>query len=596
MLGEWGAEVIKVEPFDGDPQRGNTQPSYFELDNRGKRSLCLDLKSTRGNAILTQVLDGADVFVTNIRPGALARLGLDFETLAVRNPRLVYGMIGGYSATGPAADKPGYDVGAFWSRAGVAAAIVGPDAEPPVPRPGLGDHTTALALVAGIGAALVERGRTGLGGLVTTSLLRTGAFVISSDLSSQLAGSPPETGLRRAMYNPLLACYRTGDGKWFWLLGLQIGRHWPSVLRAVDRQDLLDDERFSSFGRIVRNSRDVIATLDLEFSKRTLEEWSEIFAREDVWWDPVQSPRRCRHRSRRARLGCHRRHRRRRSTVASPVSFGGFDPGPIERAPKPANTPRRSSSSSASSGPEIAELHAAGVIPSCTSIKPTRSGPRQCRSALPAAAESIVARSQSPARHHRTSSIAPASVEVHQTRASPTACQQDAPRRAHATGPRDRTRPWRPRRWPRRSSRRPMSGVPEARPRLAVLEHELLGGCWSTRRRRAWWRCHRCRGRPPTHHRAPAGPSPRSTARRHCRLRRRQSPAHPSPSAGDRCRSRGHGRSSARSTGSRRTGRRGRRRRARYRHDAWPPNRQWQAPAIRATHRARRPATSRGPW
>jgi crotonobetainyl-CoA:carnitine CoA-transferase CaiB-like acyl-CoA transferase len=187
--------------------------------------------------------------------------------------------------------------------------------------------------------------------------------VISSDLAAQLAGSPPKTGLRRAMYNPLLACYRTGDGKWFWLLGLQIGRHWPNVLRAVDRQDLLDDERFGSFGRIVHNSRDVIAILDLEFAKHTLEEWSEIFAREDVWWDPVQSLGEVvvdpvMHAS-----GAIVATAAGGQSVASPVSFGGFRPAPIERAPEAGEHTEQILLELGFEWADIAELHDAGVIP-----------------------------------------------------------------------------------------------------------------------------------------------------------------------------------------------------------------------------------------
>ena len=100
----------------------------------------------------------------------------------------------------------------------------------------MGDHTTALALVAGGSHALFERQRSGRGQLVTTSLLRTGTYVISSTSMAELSGVSPETGLRRAMYNPLLACYRAGDGRWFWLLGLQVERHWPNVVRAVGRR------------------------------------------------------------------------------------------------------------------------------------------------------------------------------------------------------------------------------------------------------------------------------------------------------------------------------------------------------------------------
>jgi crotonobetainyl-CoA:carnitine CoA-transferase CaiB-like acyl-CoA transferase len=289
MLGDWGAQVVKVEPFEGDPQRGNIVTAYFDLDNRGKRSITLDLKAPRGQEIMQLLLAAADVFVTNIRPSALARLGLGYDDLSVTHPRLVYGLITGYGISGPAADRPGYDIGAFWSRAAVAGTLVGDGVEPPVPRPGMGDHTAGLALVAGIAGALFARERSGQGQLVTSSLFRTGTYVISSDIAAELAGAHPEPGMRRAQYNPLLGCYQAGDGRWFWLLGLQADRHWPNVLRAVGRTELVTDERFSSFGRLLRNAREVIAILDDAFAARSLDEWAPIFAREDVWWDPVQN-------------------------------------------------------------------------------------------------------------------------------------------------------------------------------------------------------------------------------------------------------------------------------------------------------------------
>ena len=91
------------------------------------------------------------------------------------------------------------------------------------------------------------------------------------------------------MYNPLLACYRSGDGKWFFLLGLEATRHWPNVAAAVGRRDLLDDERFADFMGLVVNRDALIAVLDEAFATRTLTEWAEIFEANDVWWDPVQS-------------------------------------------------------------------------------------------------------------------------------------------------------------------------------------------------------------------------------------------------------------------------------------------------------------------
>ena len=288
VLGDWGAEVLKVEGLTGDPQRFNTQNAYFQLDNRGKRSLSVDLKTDAGRAILLRLLDEADVFVTNIRPAGLARLGLDPDSVAARCPRLVYAAVSGYGLEGPAADKAGYDIGAFWSRAGVAAALVGPGVEPPVLRPGMGDHTAATSEIAAVGAALFDRARTGRGRLVSTSLVRSGAWVVSSDLAAHMAGEHPEPGLKRALYNPLLGCYQAADGGWFWLLGLEATRHWPNVAAAVGREELVADPRFDSFGGLITHRDALIAILDEEFAKHTLAEWAERFDAHDVWWDPVQ--------------------------------------------------------------------------------------------------------------------------------------------------------------------------------------------------------------------------------------------------------------------------------------------------------------------
>jgi crotonobetainyl-CoA:carnitine CoA-transferase CaiB-like acyl-CoA transferase len=288
LLGDWGADVVKVEPREGDPQRANVSAALFDLDNRGKRSLTVDLTTVGGQEIARRLLDRADVFVTNLRPSALSRLGLDAGSLLARNPRLVYGTITGYGTQGPGADKAGYDLGAFWARAGVVAALVGPGNEPPICRPGLGDHTTGLTLTAGILAALLERERTGRGQVVETSLLRAGAHLVSSDLAVRLGGGEPKLGLRRSQHNPLMACYQAGDGRWFFLLGLQAGRHWPSVARAIGRPELIEDERFSTFKQLLANHAAVMEILDEAFATRPLAEWADVFAREDVWWDPVQ--------------------------------------------------------------------------------------------------------------------------------------------------------------------------------------------------------------------------------------------------------------------------------------------------------------------
>jgi crotonobetainyl-CoA:carnitine CoA-transferase CaiB-like acyl-CoA transferase len=300
VLADWGADVIKVETEAGDPMRrlfdvlgGHKQPQSppFDLDNRGKRSLVLDLRSESGRAALDKLLATADVFLTNLRPDALERMGLAPEATLAANPRLVYASVSGYGLEGPDRDRPGYDLGAFGARTGVAHLHGVAYDEPVAIRSGLGDHVTALSAVTGILAALLERERSGKGQLVATSLLRAGIYCIGWDLGIQLrfGKMAPQTG-RGGNANPLVNSYRASDGLWFWLLGLETDRHWPGLLTALDRTDLADDERFDSARGRRKNAEALIEILDGEFATATRAEWFERFDRENVWWAPVQTP------------------------------------------------------------------------------------------------------------------------------------------------------------------------------------------------------------------------------------------------------------------------------------------------------------------
>ena len=163
------------------------------------------------------------------------------------NPRLVYGLITGYGETGPDADRAAYDIAAFWSRAGVAHLLTRPGDTPPFQRGGMGDHAAGMTLAAAICAALVARDRTGSGQLVTTSLYRQGAYTVSFDLNTYLmTGQPIAVGQRETMGNPCMNNYAAGDGRRFWIVGLEADRHWPPLCRAVGRADWLTDPRFSS--------------------------------------------------------------------------------------------------------------------------------------------------------------------------------------------------------------------------------------------------------------------------------------------------------------------------------------------------------------
>ncbi|BBZ11191.1 CaiB/BaiF CoA transferase family protein [Mycobacterium branderi] len=299
ILADWGADVVKIEPPTGDPARmfgrmlgvedGTSPP--FEMDNRSKRSIVLDLTSDDGRATALELVSDADVFLANVRPGALRRLGLDYESVAAGNPGLVYGLITGYGLTGPDADRAAYDIAAFWARAGLAHLLTRPGDTPPFQRGGMGDHTAGMTLAAAICAALIARARTGTGQLVTTSLYRQGAYTVSFDLNTfLLTGHQIAIGQRESMGNPCMNNYTAGDGRRFWIVGLEGERHWPPLCRAVARPEWLTDPRFAEPRTRAANAADLIAELDGIFATKSLDEWAETFAREpDFFWSPINT-------------------------------------------------------------------------------------------------------------------------------------------------------------------------------------------------------------------------------------------------------------------------------------------------------------------
>jgi crotonobetainyl-CoA:carnitine CoA-transferase CaiB-like acyl-CoA transferase len=299
ILADWGADVVKIEPPRGDPSRlfqrmlGGDLPTnpVFELDNRSKRSVVLDLGTDEGRARAAELVATADVFLTNVRPAALERAGLDHRTLRSRFPRLVYALISGYGTEGPDADRPGFDIAAFWSRAGIAAALTPPGGELPFQRGGMGDHSVGMSAAAAISAALFARERTGEGDLVTTSLLRQGAYTIGFDANIALMwGTEVRVGTRATMPNPNANNYTAGDGRRFWVVGLEVERHWPPLARVVGHPEWIDDERFATPIARFRNQRELLALLDEAFATKTLDDWAEVFATEpDFFWSPVQT-------------------------------------------------------------------------------------------------------------------------------------------------------------------------------------------------------------------------------------------------------------------------------------------------------------------
>ncbi len=300
LLADWGAEVIKVESPRGDPMRNafgslgieNELPNpAFVLDNRGKRSVVLDLRDPDHRRNLEELLGTADVFISNLRPDALDKLDLEAETTVARHPHLVYCSISGYGLQGEDRNRPTYDIGAFWGRSGLSRQMADEHGNPLNARGGVGDHITGLAALSGILAAVLEQRQTGVGGVVEVSLLRTGAYVLGWDLGLQMMlgkVSPAES--RHHNQSPLMNPYRAADGRWFFLTGLEADRHIGAVARALGRPALAEDERFCSASAIRRNRTEFIALLDAVIAERPLHEWAERFDREGVWWALAQTP------------------------------------------------------------------------------------------------------------------------------------------------------------------------------------------------------------------------------------------------------------------------------------------------------------------
>ncbi len=299
ILCDWGADVVKIEPPTGDPFRGLFASALgamipvnppFEIDNRGKRSVCLNLDTDEGKAVARALVERADVFVSNMRPRALENFGLSYEDVRKFNPRIIYCQITGYGPETDERDRAAYDIGAFWARSGVAATLTAPGHEFPQQRGGMGDHMTGCNAAAAIAAALFHRERTGEGQRVAVSLIRTGIYMMGWDYSLALRlRADIATYDRHHAVNPIIDCYQAKDGRWFWLLLLQADRHWPDLLRAIERADLAEDERFRDITARRENAPAVVEELDKVFATKTLDEWGEIFERENVWWAPVNT-------------------------------------------------------------------------------------------------------------------------------------------------------------------------------------------------------------------------------------------------------------------------------------------------------------------
>jgi formyl-CoA transferase len=300
VLSDFGAEVIKVEPPGfGDPYRifPRTPPNpsceinyAWQLTNRNKRGIALDLKNPAAREVLEALVKWADVFVTNYPPRVRKSLRLTYEDIAPLNKRLIYADITGYGDSGPEADEPGYDITAYWARSGLMGLIRDAGGDPTLAVPGIGDHATAISLYSAIVTGLYQREKTGKGARVTTSLIAEGAWAAATWIEGALNnakffGLHDRKNPPNALFNP----YPTSDGRWLLLVVVQQDRDWPALANAIGKPELLSDTRFADGKSRSANAAALAAVLDQVFSSKLLSHWKEVFEKTRITVGVVQN-------------------------------------------------------------------------------------------------------------------------------------------------------------------------------------------------------------------------------------------------------------------------------------------------------------------
>ncbi len=303
VLADWGADVVKIVPPDvADPMMGTPIAGLpdtdvgvafmWEILNRGKRCMALDVSTGEGRQVLRELVAKADVFITNLLPSARRRLEVEPDDLFELNGGLIYGRATGHGPDGPEKDAGGYDHTDFWARTGLGhAASMVADEFVPQPGPALGDISAGSFLAGAIAAALYRRATTDRGALVDVSLLSSGVWVCSpAVVASQLYEVDTIPRMRHTdLPNPLVAAYATRDGRLVYLAGVVTARHFENFCHVIGRTDLLEDERFSSAAARRVHRRELIETLDDVVASRELAEWVVALHHLTSPWTVVQS-------------------------------------------------------------------------------------------------------------------------------------------------------------------------------------------------------------------------------------------------------------------------------------------------------------------
>ncbi len=283
LLADMGADVVKVEqPGQGDPFRnfaGGLYGPHFVAYNRNKRSIAVDTRPDAGKQIVRRLLERADVFLENFRPGVMARMGLDYHTVREWNPRLIYCSVTGFGQSGPYRDRPSYD-GVGQGLSGLTAQLVDPD-RPRIVGPAFSDCITGMTAANAILAAWVARERTRKGQHVDVSMLAATAGFLASEVSMFFQTGDRGDARTRARLSHSFA-FRCGDGKLISVHCSAPVKFFEALLRAVGRVDLLEEADFATRTARIAHFDELEDVLGTEFAKRPRAEWAAILEERDV--------------------------------------------------------------------------------------------------------------------------------------------------------------------------------------------------------------------------------------------------------------------------------------------------------------------------